>query len=174
MPLKLVKVLTEREIANQEIETFRKQRAAQDERIQMEHAKGTADMQSDLARSAVGVDIKTNNANARTAEALGEAEYIRSTGAAKGAEVEAVGMARAKGYEAQVQALGPNVTALVNVINALAESGARFVPEVLVTSGGHNGNGAGAVEGLAAVAMKWLSGAAAESQKPTQPKLPMK
>lgn len=173
-PQDLVKVLTEREIANQEIETFRKQRAAQDERIQMEHAKGTADMQSDLARSAVGVDIKTNNANARVEEARGEAEYIRGTGAARGAEVEAVGMARAKGYEAQVQALGPNVTALVNVINALAESGARFVPEVLVTSGGSNGNGAGAVDGLAAVAMKWLSGAASETQRPSPPKLPLK
>jgi len=172
-PQDLVKVLTEREIANQEIETFRKQRAAQDERIQMEHAKGTADMQSDLARSKVGVDIKTNNADARTAEARGEADYIRETGAAKGGEVEAVGMARAKGYEAQVAALGPNVTALVNVINALAESDARFVPEVLVT-GGSNGNGSGAVDGLAAVAMKWLSGAAAESQKAVQPKLPMR
>jgi hypothetical protein len=162
LPVDLVHVLTQREIANQEIETFRKQRAAQDERIQMEHAKGTADMQADLARSKVGVTIKSNNAEARIAEANGESEFIRKTGAAKGAEVEAVGLARAKGYEAQVAALGANVTALVNVINALAESGARFVPEVLVTSGA---NGHGAIDGLAATAMQWLKGAAAEAQR---------
>ena len=41
LPEDLVKVLTGREIANQEIETYKKQRAAQDERIAMENAKGT-------------------------------------------------------------------------------------------------------------------------------------
>src|SRR5882672_5009099 len=86
LPEDLVKVLTQREIANQEIETFKKQRSAQEERIAMEQAKGTADMQADLARSKVGVDIKKNNADARVAEATGEAEYIRQTGTAKGAE----------------------------------------------------------------------------------------
>ena len=46
------------------------------------------------------------------------------------------------------------VTALVNVITALAEKQARFVPEVLVTSGG---NGSGALEGLAAALMRYLT-----------------
>ena len=152
-PDDLVKVLTQREIANQEIETFQKQRAAQDQRIEMEHAKGTADMQAELAKSKVGVSIKTNNANARVAEAGGEAEYIRQTGSAKGAEVEAVGLARAKGYQAQVDALGANATTLVNVVRALAEGRARFIPEILVTGGG----GSSAFDGLAAAAMKFLN-----------------
>jgi len=143
-------VLTHREIANQEIETFKKQKAAQDQRIEMEQAKGTADMQADLARSKVGVDIKKNNADARIAEATGEADYIRQTGTAKGAEVEAIGLARARGYRAQVEALGSNATAIVNVVTALAEGKAKFVPDVLVTGG----NGGGAIEGLAATAMR--------------------
>ena len=154
LPEDLVTVLTHREIANQEIETFKKQRAAQEERIEMEQAKGTADMQADLARSKVGISIKKNNADARTAEAGGEAKYIRATGNAKGAEVEAVGLARAKGFRAQVEALGPNATALVNVIAALAEGRAKFVPDILVTGGG---NGGGALEGLAASAMRFLA-----------------
>lgn len=154
LPEDLVSVLTHREIANQEIETFKKQRAAQDERIEMEQAKGTADMQADLARSKVGISIKKNNADARTAEAGGEAEYIRQTGTAKGAEVEAVGLARAKGFQAQVNALGPNATALVNVIAALSEGKAKFVPDILVTGG----NGGGALDGLAAAAMRFLGG----------------
>jgi len=154
LPEDLVTVLTHREIANQEIETFKKQRAAQDERIEMEQAKGTADMQADLARSKVGVSIKKNDADARVAEAGGEAEYIRQTGTAKGAEVEAVGLARAKGFQAQVEALGPNATALVNVIAALAEGRAKFVPDILVTGGS---NGGGALDGLAATAMRFLA-----------------
>jgi hypothetical protein len=155
LPQDLVKVLTQREIANQEIETYRKQRASQEERIAMENAKGTAEMQADLAKSKVGVDIKTNDANARTEEARGEAEFIRQTGTAKGAEVEAVGLARARGYEAQVRALGSNATALVNVITALADGSMKFVPEILVASGS---NGGGALDGLAATAMRYLGG----------------
>jgi hypothetical protein len=155
LPQDLVKVLTQREIANQEIETYRKQRASQEERIAMENAKGTAEMQADLAKSKVGVDIKTNNANARTEEARGEAEFIRQTGTAKGAEVEAVGLARARGYEAQVRALGSNATALVNVITALADGSTKFVPDILVTSGS---NGGGPLDGLAATAMRYLGG----------------
>lgn len=153
-PGDLVTVLTEREIANQEIETYRKQRAAEDERVEMEKAKGTADMQAELARSKVGVAIKQNNADARIAEAGGEAEFIRQTGTARGAEVEAVGVARARGYEAQVRALGAGPTALVNVATALAEKGAKFMPDVLVSGG----NGGAALDGLAAAAMKLLGG----------------
>jgi len=102
----------------------------------MENAKGTAEMQADLAKSKVGVDIRTNDANARTAEARGEAEFILQTGTARGAEVEAVGLARARGYEAQVRALGSNATTLVNVITALVDGSSKFVPDILVTSGG--------------------------------------
>lgn len=155
LPEDLVKVLTEREIANQEIETYRKQRSAQEERIAMENAKGTAEMQADLAKSKVGVDIKTNNANARTEEARGEAEFIRQTGTARGAEVEAVGLARARGYEAQVRALGSNATALVNIATSLADGNSKFVPDILVASGS---NGGGALDGLAATAMRYLAG----------------
>ena len=169
LPEDLVKVLTQREIANQEIETYKKQRSAQEERIAMENSKGTAEMQADLAKSKVGVDIKTNNANARTEEARGEAEFIRQTGTAKGAEVEAVGLARARGYEAQVRALGSNATALVNVVSALSEGTSKFVPDIVVTSG----NGGGAMEGLAATAMRYLTGNGGPANggaKPPEPK----
>jgi hypothetical protein len=166
LPEDLVTVLTHREIANQEIETFRKQRAAQDQRIEMEQAKGTADMQADLARSKVGVTIKKNNADGRVAEATGEAAYIRDTGTAKGAEVEAVGLARAKGFQAQVNALGANSTALVNIVAALSEGRAKFVPDILVTGG----NGSSALDGLAATALRLLNGGSGKvTQSPHGP-----
>ena len=154
LPEDLVRVLTEREIANQEIQTFMRQKEAQDQRIDMERATGTADMQAQLAKSSVGVEIERNNANARKAQADGESEYIRETGAAKGAEVEAIGLARAKGYESQVKALGPGPTTIVNALNALAESKVRFVPDVLVAGG----NGGTAVDALAGVLTKFING----------------
>ncbi len=151
LPADLVKVLTTREIANQEKTTYDMQRQAQEERIQTEKAKGTADMQAELAKSQVGVAIKTNNATAREAEGRGEASFIQQTGSAKGAEIEAVGMANAKAFKAQVDAFGQTPTAIVNIVKALAEKNIKVVPDILVTGG--NGGG---VEGLAATLMKYL------------------
>jgi regulator of protease activity HflC (stomatin/prohibitin superfamily) len=163
LPENLVRVLTEREIAFQEIETYQKQRAAEDQRIAMEQAKGTANMQANLAQSRVNVEIETNNANAQKAKAEGEATYIRETGAARGAEVEAVGLARACAYEKQVQALGQLQTALVNAVTILAEKGTKIVPDILVTGG------SGALDGVAATLMQFLAaqtGITAETPPP--------
>ena len=70
---------------------IRMQQEAQQLRIDMERAKGTADMQAQLAQAQVGVAIATQTAEARKKQADGEATYIAETGRAKGAEVEAVG-----------------------------------------------------------------------------------
>ena len=99
-PAELVRVLTEREIANQEKATFDEQQRAETARIEMEKAKGTANMQSQLAGAQVGVQIKTNEAEAREAEARGEAAYVRLTGEAEAARTEAIGLAEAKATEA--------------------------------------------------------------------------
>jgi hypothetical protein len=127
------------------------QKEAQDERIETEKARGTADMQAELAKSQVGIEIKTNNARARESEGRGEASYIEQTGKAQGAQVEAVGMARAKAYRAQVEALGQTSTALVNVATVLSDGKAKFMPDVLVTGSG------GSIDGLAAALMKFFN-----------------
>jgi regulator of protease activity HflC (stomatin/prohibitin superfamily) len=133
LPAEIVTVLTQREIANQEKVTFTAQKEAQLNRIAMEKQAGLADKQRDLAGSEVDIVIKENHARARKAEADGEATYIEQTGRARGAEIEAIGLARAKGFEAQKDALGAESTALVNVVSELAKSTNRFVPDILVT-----------------------------------------
>ncbi len=171
LPADLVQVLTQREIANQQVRTFQMQKSAQEERIAMEKAKGTAEAQALLARSEVGVSIKSNDATARKAEAEGEAAFISQTGRAKAAEVEAVGLANAKiteamglanaksaeavglanakAYEEQVKALGSTATSLLNLATALSHSNQPFMPEILVNGAGTSG----AIEGLAATLM---------------------
>ena len=136
LPEEIVRVLTQREIANQEKATFLAQREAQLTRIDMEKQAGLADRQRDLAGSEVEITIKENRARARQAEAEGEATYIEETGRARGAEIEAVGLARAKGFAAQVEALGADATATVNVVSELVKSQSRFVPDILVTGSG--------------------------------------
>ncbi len=192
-PDELVQVLTEREIAKQEKATFHEQREAQHARIEVEKARGTADMQGQLASSQVSIEINANAAEARAAHARGEAAYTETTaraeatkvevlgradatrievlgnaearkvsavgaaeasraeavGLAEAKAVEALGLARAEGFEAQKLALGPQATALVAAINAIAEGRINVMPEVLVT--GANG---GSIEGLAATLMR--------------------
>ncbi len=155
LPAELVTVLTQREIANQEIKTYEMQRSAQEQRISMEAAKGTADMQAQLAKSKVGVDIEQNNAAAKKAQADGEATYIEKTGQAKSVEVRAVGLARAEAYAKQVAALGKEATAVVNAIDAVAKGGLKVMPEVLVV-----GSGGGSLDALASVLTQTLRGSA--------------
>lgn len=162
LPEQLVKVLTEREIANQEIATFKKQQEAQEQRIQTEKSKGTADMQAALAKEAVGVDIERNKAEQvrvqadaakfrRTAEGDGEAHYRQVTGVAAGAEIRSIGLARAEAAEKLKEALGEQGTMFVNVTDALMKGEKRVVPEILVAGGG------GSIDGLAAVLMKMFT-----------------
>lgn len=174
LPEDMVRVLTQREIANQEIETFKMQKQAQDERVATEHARGTAEMQAQLAQSTVQVDIQRNRADARKAEADGEATYIERLGAAEGSKVKsigiargeevkavglargeeerAVGLARAEAYRKQVEALGQRETAFINLVTQLAQGKNRFVPEILV-----NGGNGGSMDGLAAALTRWLA-----------------
>jgi len=163
LPEQLVDVLTEREIANQQIATYKMQKSAQDQRTETEKAKGTADMQADLAKSQVGVDIQSNRTAARKMEAQGEATYIEETGAAQGAQVKSVGLARAEAYERQVAALGANATALVNAVEALSKSSVPFMPNTLVMGGS---DGTGSIGGVLALLMRQIDAGLAPKPLP--------
>jgi regulator of protease activity HflC (stomatin/prohibitin superfamily) len=158
LPKQLVDVLTAREIANQQKATFVQERQAQDERVLMEKSRGIAEQQATLAASQVAIDIASNGASARKAEADGvaaytvatgtaEADVIKAKGEGEAAAVKAIGLARAAGYEAQVQALGQGATAIVAVANEISDGKIKVVPDVLVSGGG------GSIEGLAATLM---------------------
>ncbi|MBV9283428.1 MAG: SPFH domain-containing protein, partial [Acidimicrobiia bacterium] len=176
-PDELVKVLTRREIANQERATYQEQQKAETVRIEMEKARGTADMQGQLATSQVSVEINQNKAEARRAEGEGEAAYVRLTGKAMADRrqaigladaraAEALGLARAAGFDAQRAAIGEVPTAVVAAVNAIAEGGVDVMPEVLVTGGG-------SIEGLAASFMRMLqhSNGNGNGVQPDQPEL---
>jgi uncharacterized membrane protein YqiK len=151
LPEALVQVLTQREIANQQVETFRKQKIAQDQRIETEAATGKADMQKSLAAAEVNVLIKKNNADARAQEARGEAEFTKQTGLAQADVIRAQGVARAEGFKAQNEAIGAAGTLLVNVATVLADKNVKIVPDILVAGAG------GALDGLAATLTQALA-----------------
>ena len=131
-PTELVEVLTQREIANQEKATFVEQQRAETARIEMEKAKGTADMQAQLAAGAGGRRDQDQRGPGREAEARVRRPTCSSPvrprprsrqaiGLAEAKATEALGLARAAGFEAQSEALGGAATAMVAVANAVAE-----------------------------------------------------
>jgi uncharacterized membrane protein YqiK len=177
-PQELVEVLTRREIANQERTTYVEQERAETARVEVEKARGTADMQAQLAAAQVSVDISTNQARAREAAANGEAAYVRLTGQAEADRTQAIGLAEARatealglakaaGYQAQREAIGDVPTALVAVAGAVADGHIDIMPDVLVTGGG------GALDGLAASLMSGLrNGSFNGGPKPVAPAPP--
>lgn len=160
-PADLVEVLTSREIAAQERATFAQQRAAQEARVSLEQQRGVADMQSALAQANVSVDIETSRARAARARADGEAAVItitgsaeatrtRAVGEANAAAEEALGLARAKGFDAQTRAIGAEETALVAALREVGTGNVKIVPDIQV------GGDSGIIGGLGALLMRTL------------------
>ena len=168
-PHQLVEVLTAREIANQQQQTFQAEKAAQEKRLDLEAARGKADMQSDLAKSAVGIDIAKNRATGVQAEADGESYRLEKVGRAGAGKTEAEGLAVAKGLEAQQLAVGKDQTALINVIRELAGGAQRFMPENLALNLGEGGLGA-SLNALVPLAMRRLQGGTPEAPAPASPR----
>jgi uncharacterized membrane protein YqiK len=173
-PEDLVAVLTSREIAAQERATFSQQRSAQEARVSLEQQRGVADMQAQLAQANVSIEIETARAQAASARAEGEAAVITTTGSAEAtrtraigeasaAAEEALGLARAKGFDAQRRAIGSEQTALVAALREVGNGHVKIVPDIQVSGEG------GVVSGLGAMLMRSLAvgnGSAAAASTP--------
>jgi regulator of protease activity HflC (stomatin/prohibitin superfamily) len=140
-PAQLVEVLTAREIANQQQQTYAAEKSAQEKRLDLEAARGRADMQSELAKSSVGVEIAQNRAAGVQAEADGESYRLEKVGRASAVKTEAEGLAIAKGLNAQQEAVGRDQTAFINVVRELSTGTQRFMPENLALNLGDSGLG---------------------------------
>src|SRR3954470_5733745 len=161
-PADLVKVLTSREIAAQERATFAQQRSAQEARVSLEQQRGVADMQAQLAQANVSIEIEGSRAQAARARAEGEASVITTTGKAEATRTEAIGhatakaeealgLARAKGFDAQRRAIGSEQTALVAALREVGTGHVKIVPDIQVGAEG------GVMSGLGALLMRNLA-----------------
>jgi regulator of protease activity HflC (stomatin/prohibitin superfamily) len=149
-PEDLVKVLTQREIANQEKTTYAAQEAAALARVSFEKQAGIAGQQAELARAQVSVDINEELAKASIAKAEGDATVTRTLGDAEAAKitaigganassVEALGLAQAAGFVAQRDAIGQLETALVAVMAEVAKGNVKITPDTVVGGDGQGG-----------------------------------
>jgi uncharacterized membrane protein YqiK len=162
-PDEVTKVQQQREIADQQKAMFAAQQEAQASRVTLERQRGEADMQADLVKAQVTVDIERSNAEAVKARAAGkageittvakaEAEKIEVTTAAEAKGIKAKGQAQAEVYDLQAKAIGPERAAAVAVAHELAEGGVNITPQTVV-GGSDLGLLGGAMTGVLAKAL---------------------
>lgn len=153
-PADLTQVLTKREIATQERETYISEQAAQEARVALERQRGVADSQAELARAQVSIEVNKATAQAAVEKATGEATVIEKLGTAEGGRLKSIGdgeaaatrakgLAEADAYDKQQGAIGREQTALVALMREIATGNVRITPDIMV-----GGSDAGGIGGL--------------------------
>lgn len=149
-PDELMKVLTDRKIAEQEKATYVVQRQAAEGRKELEQATATADTQKSVVLAQRSVEIQAFNASAaikraegeakaKTVNAEADAQVTTLNGNAEAGKVRAVGEAEASVIKQKTEAMDTDKYASVEIARALSDSGQRLVPDMV--AGGAEGGG---------------------------------
>jgi len=172
LPVELTRIVSDKQIAEQEKITYRTQTEAEEQRKMLANMRAQADMQPKVVDSERGVEISKNIANSDVERAIGAARAVELTaeGAAKAtrlkatAEAEAtkvtaaadaeatskVGLAEAEvilakgrstaeSYKLQTDAMGKDVFGQIQVVEKIAASNMKLIPDVLITGGSQGG-----------------------------------
>ena len=152
-PEALMTTLTDRKLAEQEKVTYDTQRLAEETRKELQQATAMADTQASVVAAERQVQIQEFQASAavKTAEgqaasrklvADGEAYATRATGNADAEKTKAVGTAEADVIKLKIASMDSGNYAGIEISKALASSGFKLVPDVVVSgSGGSTGDG---------------------------------
>jgi len=145
--------LTDRKLAEQEKVTYDTQRLAEETRKELQQATAMADTQASVVAAERQVQIQAFQASAavKTAEgqaasrklvADGEAYATRATGNADAEKTKAVGTAEADVIKLKIASMDSGNYAGIEISKALASSGFKLVPDVVVSgSGGSTSDG---------------------------------
>jgi len=144
--------LTDRKLAEQEKVTYDTQRLAEETRKELQQATAMADTQASVVAAERQVQIQAFQASAavKTAEgqassrklvADGEAYATRATGNADAEKTKAVGTAEADVIKLKIASMDSGNYAGIEVAKALAASGFKLVPDVVVSGNAAGGDG---------------------------------
>jgi uncharacterized membrane protein YqiK len=149
-PEALMTTLTDRKLAEQEKVTYDTQRLAEETRKELQQATAMADTQASVVAAERQVQIQEFQASAavKTAEgqaasrklvADGEAYATRATGNADAEKTKAVGTAEADVIKLKIASMDSGNYAGIEISKALASSGFKLVPDVVVSGNGGTG-----------------------------------
>lgn len=128
----LIATQTDREVAVNQQKLYEEQKKAQESRSAFVKAQEEAEQQRNLAKATYEVLVKAQQAQARAAEAKGEADYQKITGEG-----------RAQAYRAMVDTLGRDAVAQLELLKLVADGKIQITPQVMVT-----GTDGGAMDAL--------------------------
>src|SRR5262249_36294595 len=151
-PEALMRTLTERKLAEQEKVTYDTQRLAEETRKELQQATAMADTQASgvagqrpvqiqAVQASAGVKTAEGQASSRKLVADGEAYATRVTGSADAEKTKAVGTAEADVIKLKIASMDSGNYAGIEISKALAASGFKLVPDVVVAGGGGGPDG---------------------------------
>ncbi|MDR3402869.1 MAG: SPFH domain-containing protein [Chthoniobacter sp.] len=152
-PAALMTTLTDRKIAEQQKVTYETQMLAQGERQKLEQATALAatqarvvdaERQVTIAEFAAQASVKKaeGEAKSKTIQASADAQVLKTVGDATAVKTLAIGNAEAAVTKAKIESMEAGNYAAIQVAQALAQSGFRLVPDIMV-GGGAGGAGGG-------------------------------
>jgi len=121
----LMQTRTDREVAINQKRMYEEQEKAQQQRANLTKAEEQANQQKNLVTSQFEVQINTQKALARAAEAEGEAKYIEITF-----------NARQKAYQQLATAIGQEGVTMLELFKIVKEGNIKITPEVMMSGGG--------------------------------------
>jgi regulator of protease activity HflC (stomatin/prohibitin superfamily) len=146
LPESLMQTLTRKVVASQQMAMFDAQEEAEGRRKEMERTRAQAEMQPNLVKAELDVQIANQRKSEQIILAEGKSESTRleqagiaaglkSVGLAEAIKIGAIGKATAEAYQQQVAALGKDSLSLIEVMKKISDSGIKITPDVLVQSG---------------------------------------
>lgn len=164
LPERLMETLTNKVVAFQQMSMFDAQREAEDRRREMEKTRAQANLQPNLVKAEIDVQIAgqqkqqsvilaEGQGQATRLEQEGIAAGIEAVGRAEGEKIRAIGQATAESYNKQAEAVGQAPLALIEVMKQISEGKVKITPEILINSGASGDPSANVLSGFIASLM---------------------
>jgi regulator of protease activity HflC (stomatin/prohibitin superfamily) len=164
LPERLMQTLTNKVVAVQQMSMYDAQQEAEGRRKEMEKTKAQADLQPNLVKAEIDVQIASQQKQQSIILAEGQGQSTRlqqegvaagieAVGKAEGERVRAVGQATAEAYTRQAQALGQQPLAIIEVMKQVSGGKVKIVPDILIQGAGGDGNSTSVLSGFIASLM---------------------
>lgn len=156
-----METLTSKVVATQQMAMYDAQQEAQGRRKDMEKTKAQAEMQPQLVQAEINVQIAEQKKQQQVILAQGQSESTRleqegiaagvaSVGKAEAEKTRAIGEATADAYRQQVNALGQDSLAMIEIVKQVSQGQIKITPEIFVQSGSDAGGESASSNVLAA------------------------
>src|SRR6476619_2695987 len=124
-PAQLMQTQTDRKIAEEQRKTYEVQEAAQKQRQQLVRQTALADIQQQVVSAEQGVAIAELHANSHIKQATGEAQAVRLRAMGEAEAIGATGAAKADAYRVAVDAIGTQGYTVMRLMQIVGERNVR-------------------------------------------------